>query len=184
MASTVTRSSQRSPVIQINGYSFLLPVVGAATTFPMSDPTASIGHRPSLRTIRTSRTACYSNQAASTGTKTAGFTADLSVLSQNKIRAALPSAVAKRQNRRDARRQPGIPDKNAITFPYTLRSSAAPHFRQTSPRLSPNSRRTEPSYHLSAASGSRQQMKFDTVNNRCNTPKPPARNSLIHLVCF
>ena len=41
----------------------------------------------------------------------AGSSANPFVLSQNKLRAALPSAVAKRQNRGDARRQPRIPDK-------------------------------------------------------------------------
>ena len=89
MASTVTRSSQKSPVTRIIGYSFLLPVIGTATTLTMLDPTAIIGHRPFLRTVRTTRSACPSIQAASAITTPSGLTADPSVLSQNKLRFEL-----------------------------------------------------------------------------------------------
>ena len=97
MASTVIRFSQRSPVTRIIGYSFLLPVVGTTTTLTLPDPTDPIGHRPSIRTTRTARTAWASIQATSAGTTATGITADPFVLSQNKLRAALPFAVAKRQ---------------------------------------------------------------------------------------
>ena len=73
----------------------------------MSDTAATIGLRPAIRAIwasRTTRTTWSSIQAASTGTTRAGITAIPFVLSQNKKRAAQPSAVAKRQNRGDARR--------------------------------------------------------------------------------
>ena len=97
MASKVTRFSQRSPVTRITGYSFLLPVVDTTTTLTLSDPTAPIGHRPSKRTTRTTRTAWASIQATSSGTTATGMTAGQFVLSQNKLRVALPSAVTKRQ---------------------------------------------------------------------------------------
>ena len=84
MASTVTRFSQRSPVTRIIGYSFLLPVIGATATFTLSDCTASIGHRPSVRIIRATRTMCTSIQASSAGAATFGISAPLFVLSQNK----------------------------------------------------------------------------------------------------
>ena len=84
MASMVTRSSQRSLVTLIIGYSFLLPVIGAATSLTMSGPTATIGLRPSLRAIRAARTSSASFQATSTGTTTTGTTAYPSVPSQNK----------------------------------------------------------------------------------------------------
>ena len=98
MASTVTRSSQRSPVTQVIGYFFLQPVVGATTALTMSDPPVAIGHRTSIRSnIRTMRGAWASVQEASAGSEAVGIAASLFVLSQNKLRAALPSAVAKRQ---------------------------------------------------------------------------------------
>ena len=84
MASMVTRSSQRSPVTQINGYSFLLPVFGAKTAFTMSDSTATIGHRSSIRSVRAPRAACSSIQSTPLGTTSTGIPAYLSVLSQIK----------------------------------------------------------------------------------------------------
>ena len=97
MESKVAKSSQRSPVILITGYSFLLLVLGPSTTITISDPAVAIGHRPSIRTTRTTRTTCSSIQATSAGPTKTGMTATPFVLSQNKLRAALPSAVAKRQ---------------------------------------------------------------------------------------
>ena len=85
MASTVTRFSQRSLVTQIIGYSFLLPVVGATTICTVSGPTAAIGLRPSIWSVRATRAAWASIQAASAGTAATGTTADPSVPSQNKI---------------------------------------------------------------------------------------------------
>ena len=82
MASTVTRFSQRSPVTQINGYFFLLPVIGTETVWAVSGPTAPIGLRPLIR--GTARTARSSFQAAYPGKATTGTTADPSVSSQNK----------------------------------------------------------------------------------------------------
>ena len=111
MASTVAKSSQRSPVTRIIGYSFLLPVIGTTTAFTMSDPTAIIGHRPSIRTIRAARTAWTSIQAATAGTSTTGISADLSVLSQNKNKGGSADRCSEASNRGEARRQPRIPDK-------------------------------------------------------------------------
>ena len=121
MASTVKRFSQRNPVTRIIGYFFLLPVFGATTALALSDPTDAIGHRPSIRAIRATRTAVTSIQAVSAGTTTADSTAYLSVLSQNKLRVALPSAVAKRQTvgmqgvSPDPRQNLGEADKIAMT---------------------------------------------------------------------
>ena len=79
----------------------------------MSGSTATIGRRPSIRAVRAMRTTWTSVQAIYTGTAAVGTAAGLFVPFQNnKKRVALPSAVAKRQNRGDARRQPGIPNKH------------------------------------------------------------------------
>ena len=82
MASTVTRSSQRSPVTRIIGSSFLLPVIGKPTVCTVSGLAAIIGLRPSI--IRATRTTCTSIQTASAGATTAGTSATLSVPFQNK----------------------------------------------------------------------------------------------------
>ena len=84
MASTVTRSSQKSPDIRTIGFSFLLPVFGATTPFAMPCSTAYIGRRPSLRAIRASRAASTSIQATSAVYTTTGTTVNPSVPSQNK----------------------------------------------------------------------------------------------------
>ena len=89
MESMVSKSSQRSPVIQIIGSSFLLPVYGATTICTMPSPTATIGLRPSIRTVRTTRTTCASIQAASAGTTTSGTSANPSVPSQNNKKGGL-----------------------------------------------------------------------------------------------
>ena len=78
----------------------------------MSGLAATIGLRPSVRTIRSARTACASIQAASTGASAAsGPTADLSVLSQNKKKGGSAVRCSDASNCGDARRQPSIPDK-------------------------------------------------------------------------
>ena len=117
MESTVTWFSQRSPVTQINGYSFLLPVIGAAAIWKVSGHTASIGLRLSIRTLRAPSAACSSVRASSLKNATPGTSAYPSVPSLNNRRGALSSAVAKRQNRGDARRQPRIPAKPALRIP-------------------------------------------------------------------
>ena len=135
MASTVTRFSQRSPVTRIIGYSFLLPVIGATATFTLSDCTASIGHRPSVRTIRATRTMCTSIQASSAGAATSGISAPLFVLSQNKNKvgsAVRCSEVSKPWGCKASARHPrqtlakpetvGEADKNAMTKQETYKS--------------------------------------------------------------
>ena len=87
MASTVAKSSQRSPVTRISGSSFLLPVIGTKADLKMSDPKANIGHRPSVREIFCiciTPTKCCSIRATSAGSVFSGITAYPSVPSQNK----------------------------------------------------------------------------------------------------
>ena len=113
MASTVTRFSQRSPDIRINGYSFLLPVIGAAAICTRSGLTATLGLRPSIRAVRAARTAWASIQAQATsaGAAPSGATAYPSVLSQNNNKGGSAVRCSEASNRGDTRRQPHIPDK-------------------------------------------------------------------------
>ena len=115
MESTVTRSSQKSPDIRTIGSSFLLPVIGTTTTLTWSDPSVTIGHRPSIRTIRATRTFGSSIHPAPARSTTAGLSAFLSVLSQNKNKGGSAVRCSEASNRGDARRQPSIPDKIAMT---------------------------------------------------------------------
>ena len=111
MESTVTRSSQKSPDIRTIGSSFLLPVIGTTTTLTWSESSVTIGHHPSIRTIRATRTLCSSIHPAPASSTTAGMPAFLSVLSQNKNKGGSAVRCSVASNRGDARRQPNIPDQ-------------------------------------------------------------------------